>query len=160
TDDEARAPHGADARALADWQARHRPWIADADFARYREAKRVYARTNLGVHQLQRGFDYALVHPALSVSPPIRRAQASGAPRPQEGGERCALGGERQALGLPAGAAPEAVDAERQSVREVWARLDPNSDGGAERLCAVCAMKRVLVRAGVGDANGEKRMAG
>ncbi|MFO0762669.1 MAG: type III-B CRISPR-associated protein Cas10/Cmr2 [Byssovorax sp.] len=143
-----------DGRAVGQWRARHEPWIDTGSMTRYVDARAVYAHTNIDIHQGQRGFDYALVHHALFTRHEMRKEEASGARLLDEVGEKCTLCGERQALGLVSGDGGRgAVDAERHRVRETWAKIDPNSDGGAERLCAVCAMKRVLIRAGRTDDN-------
>lgn len=144
-----------DEQAVERWRARHGSWIEKESFARYEEARSVYANTNVNMHQTQRGFDYVLVHHALSTRHALRKQEASGALLLDEKGEKCTLCGDRQAIGLPRGAEHAVVDAQRQLVRELWAKLEPNSDGGSERLCAVCAMKRVLIRAGRTE-RGEK----
>lgn len=147
----ARRPTAEDQKAVAEWRARHTPWIDEEAFARYAQARLVFAKTNMNMHQVQRGFDYALIHHALFTRHALRKEEASGAVLLNEVGEKCTLCGERQALGLAPRHDTSTVDVQRESVREVWAKLDPNSEGGAERLCAVCAVKRVLVRAGVDD---------
>ncbi|CAN95843.1 Putative hydrolase of the HD superfamily [Sorangium cellulosum So ce56] len=148
-----------DAEALAAWRERHTTWIPGETFARYAEARYVYARTNRTVHQCERGFDYPLLHHALVSRHGLRKAEAQGAAIAEESGEKCTLCGLRQALG--AGDAGASVDAQRETARAFWRRFDRNSDDGAERLCAVCTMKRVLVRAGVAtDERGARRRVG
>ncbi|WP_437874914.1 type III-B CRISPR-associated protein Cas10/Cmr2 [Sorangium sp. So ce513] len=148
-----------EAAALAAWRGRHTTWIPSKTFARYAKARHVYARTNLTVHQCQRGFDYPLLHHALHARHALRKAEAQGAAITEESGEKCTLCGLRQALG--AGDAGANVDAQRETARAFWRRFDRDSDDGAERLCAVCTMKRVLVRAGISaDLHGTRRKAG
>lgn len=150
-----------DEQALQAWRARHTPWIPSEAFARYATARHVYARTNKGIHQLERGFDYPLIHHALHVRHGLRKAEAQGGGIAAEAGEKCTLCGVRQALGLPDGSEGRHVDSQRAALREFWKRLDRDSEGGAERLCAVCTMKRVLIRAGVDRSKPEtSRMAG
>lgn len=156
---QARAPELSpeDARALEGWRDRHTPWIPTEAFARYAEARHVYAKTNLGVHQLQRGFDYPLIHHALFTRHQVHKAEAHGATLSEEKGEKCTLCGLRQALG---GGVDASIDRQREVVRSFWRRFDRNSDGGSERLCAVCTMKRVLIPAGLRTENGVSRMVG
>lgn len=137
-----------DRNALETWRDRHLPWISSEAFAKYAEARYVYAKTNLAMHQSQRGFDYVLIHHALQIRHAIRKGEAQGSPITDEFGEKCTLCGLRQALtDQSADYAP--IDTQREAVRAFWERFDRNSEGGAERLCAVCTMKRYLVRAGV-----------
>lgn len=143
-------PSAEDREAVERWRARHTPWIEESAFALYAQARSVYAKTNQTMHQLQRGFDYALIHHALFTRHALRKEEASGAVLLDEVGEKCTMCGDRQALGLAPEHRNSTVDVQRDNVRNVWKKLDPVGEG-AERLCAVCAVKRVLVRAGVDD---------
>ena len=137
-------------KALDTWRNRHTPWIPTEAFARYAEARYVYAMTNLGMHQSQRGFDYPLIHHALHLRHAARKGEAQGATMAEEVGEKCTLCGERQALhGSSDDLLHQSIDSQRDAVRAFWEKLDRNSEGGAERLCGVCTMKRYVVRAGV-----------
>lgn len=150
-----------DDKALRDWRARHAPWIPSDAFAKYAAARHVYAKTNNIIHQSERGFDYPLIHHALQVRHALRKAEAQGVGIAEEAGEKCTLCGHRQALGFPDGSEGGHVDSQRAALRTFWRRFDRNSEGGAERLCAVCTMKRVLIRAGVErSTEGDPRTAG
>lgn len=148
-------------KELQDWHARHAPWIPGNVFARYSDARHVYAKTNHAIHRSGRGFDYPLLHHALHVRHNLRKAEAQSMQIIEEAGEKCTLCGHRQALGLPDGAEGGHIDSQRAALRAFWERFDRDSEGGAERLCAVCTMKRVLIRAGVERSKeGEPRMVG
>ncbi|SER20127.1 CRISPR-associated protein Cmr2 [Solimonas aquatica] len=128
------------------------PWLPPQSWAHYELAREVYARSHLDYHQMERGFDYALTHHQLGLRHALRKASNTAPAPAAEPGEKCTLCGQREALHGVNGAA--SLDYMRQSTREFWQdkKLDPDQTG-AERLCAVCALKRFLVKAdqGPGD---------
>ena len=142
-----------DIRALELRRKRLAPWVTPDIWARYELAREVYLRTNEKWTTMERGFDYALTHHQLVVRHGLRK-QAAPDPvsRNGEPGEKCSLCGKRTALGGEAEGRGSRgyVDNARQAARKLWMNnkdLDPEQKG-AERLCAVCAMKRFLVDAG------------
>lgn len=140
-----------DQRAIEARRARLAPWVPPEVWSRYELARDVFAQSHLELLQSERGFDYALTHHQLSARQAIRLQTNPALLGLEEPGEKCTLCGLREAL--HAGAVPgERLGQLRQSAREFWQheRLDPNRLG-AERLCAVCAMKRFLIEA---DQNG------
>ncbi|MEO5378628.1 MAG: type III-B CRISPR-associated protein Cas10/Cmr2 [Magnetococcus sp. DMHC-6] len=127
---------------------RHRlaPWVNKESWARYEWAREVHAYTNLAYHQMERGFDYALTHHQLLQRHALRKNATPYVLHLEEGGEKCTLCGQRQAL---SNGSASGVDGLRRQARQFWkiAILDPDQTG-AERLCAICTMKRFLVEAG------------
>ncbi|MQX37565.1 type III-B CRISPR-associated protein Cas10/Cmr2 [Roseospira navarrensis] len=137
----------ADHAAIAARRARLSPWVAPEVWAHYEQARDVYAHANLDLHQMERGFDYALTHHMLGVRHALREA-AHPAPIPDdEPGEKCTLCGEREALhGGPSGPLP--LWQARKHGRDFWRVKDLDRDEtGEERLCAVCTTKRFLIDA-------------
>ena len=126
-------------------EARLRPWVPIKIWAHYEQAREVYARSNLDFHQMERGFDYALTHHMLGVRHDLRKATDPAPANAEEGGEKCTLCGQREALRNDGNKA-KGLDGIREQARQFWAHeeLDPD-ETGAERLCAVCAVKRFLV---------------
>lgn len=137
----------ADLAAIAERRERLAPWVPDHVWWHYEAAREVAARSNLRLHQAERGFDYALTHHQLGVRHRLRREVRTEGRTEAEPGEKCTCCGRRQAL-TPGVAGHVASD--RADARVLWSikALDPE-ERGAERLCAVCAMKRFLVPAGV-----------
>ena len=138
---------------LASIKARRKrlaPWVTLDVWGRYEWAREVYAYTNLNMHQMERGFDYALTHHQLSVRHALRKIASPDNLGRAEPGEKCSLCGRRQALVADPSDSALAIDLSRRASRNFWAahkELDPERTG-AERLCAVCTMKRFLVAAG------------
>lgn len=142
-----------DLAQIAQRKARLAPWLPATTWHHYEGAREVFAHTHLNWHQMERGFDYALTHHQLVSRHALRHAQvrAEGLDL-DEPGEKCTCCGRRQAL---TGQRTASLVADRQAARAFWQNkaLDPE-ESGAERLCAVCAMKRFLVPAGK-DKNGQ-----
>lgn len=144
------APSAEDVQADAARAERLRPWVPRDVWDRYEQARDVFARVDLDLLQNERGFDYALTHHQLRARHAIRKQTAVAPPAAEHPGEKCTLCGRRSALGD--WGAPDAkraaIESRRQHVRKFWSQdwLDPE-ETGAERLCAVCAFKRFLVRA-------------
>ncbi|NKC15559.1 MAG: type III-B CRISPR-associated protein Cas10/Cmr2 [Gammaproteobacteria bacterium] len=123
------------------------PWVPAATWQHYERARAVYAQTHLRWHQMERGFDYALIHHQLSARHALRCAQAPAAGAlTGEPGESCTCCGRRQALSNEFSGH---IARDRQHAKAFWRvkALDPEESGG-ERLCGVCAVKRFLVIAG------------
>ena len=147
----AQGPHPAGGGAAADEQsiarrrARLKPWLPVEAAAHYELAREVFGAVNLGYTQNERGFDYPIVHHVLRTHHRLRRQRRSWTGGP-ESGEKCTMCGKRQALS----SRPDErhVDQARNEARRFWRdpQLDPDRTG-AERLCAVCAVKRFLVDA-------------
>ena len=129
-------------------RARLAPWLPVKVAAHYESAREVFAAVNLVYLQNERGFDYPIAHHALRMRHRLRAGTGrwSGG---SEFGEKCTMCGKRQALSdqpaQPSGT-PVRLDDAREAARTFWARgdLDPD-ERGAERLCAICAVKRFLV---------------
>ena len=141
-----------DRQAIGARQQRLAPWVNNETWARYELAREVFIRTNPSLATMERGFEYALTHHQLVVRHGLRRQTAPDpVSRDGEPGEKCTLCGKRTALGgeTEERRGRDHVDSARQAAREFWTNenLDPEQRG-AERLCAVCAMKRFLVDAG------------
>ena len=136
-----------DCKAIDERAARLAPWVPVKVWAHYEQAREVYARSNLDYHQMERGFDYAMTHHMLGVRHDLRKASDPAPAHAEEGGEKCTLCGQREALRNDDGKA-HGLDGIREQARQFWANkeLDPD-ETGAERLCAVCAVKRFLVKA-------------
>ncbi len=150
-------------------KAQLEPWMPPRLWGAYEDARAVYGRTNAGLLQGERGFDYALVHHQLKARHGLQkqrlRALRAGSGDP-EAGEKCTLCGTRAAL-CARGTQPEGTGAarhdaekpaemERQEVRAFWRTVEGkvlgrnragSAEAGRERLCAVCATKRFLVPA-------------
>ncbi len=125
------------------------PWVPCDIWARYQHARDVYAHAHLAIHQIERGFDYALTHHQLRVRLGLRKATSTAADDlAGEGGEKCTVCGRRQAL---TSGSEDTLDRSRAAARALWKTkaLDPDEEG-TERLCGVCAMKRFLVEADQG----------
>ncbi len=123
-----------------------RPWVSDDIWGHYEEAREVYYKTQASFLTAERGFDYALVHHQLSLWHTMRK-QARTYPRSAEGAaERCTICHHRAAL------EPDRtlrdLDSQRSAVRTFWTRLGRQLGEpawGEERLCGVCAFRRLLV---------------
>ena len=154
----AQAPHPSSERAGADQErigrrrARLGPWLPVRIAAHYEQAREVFGAVNLNYVQNERGFDYPIVHHVLRTRHRLR-AHGRHWPSGRESGEKCTLCGKRQALSDR----PDErhIDKAREEARNFWRvrNLDPE-ETGAERLCAVCSVKRFLVVAS-GDADDE-----
>ena len=149
-----------DRRKIMDREHRLKPFVPGEVWAHYSHARAVFARTNLPVHQLERGFDYALTHHQLRMRHALRKQQSAEAGVFGEQGEKCTLCGLRQAL-YNLGSRPDKLHGHRQAAREFWKpennrkrRLNPDPLQ-LDRLCGVCAMKRFLVEAGVDNGTGK-----
>jgi CRISPR-associated protein Cmr2 len=154
---EDREKAGKDREAISERRERLAPWVNREVWSRYEWAREVYAYTNLNMHQMERGFDYALTHHQLGVRHTLRKATSPDTLGMEEPGEKCSLCGRRQALVADPGDSAAAIDISRRSARNFWAfhkDLDPERTG-AERLCAVCTMKRFLVAAGSDPENNK-----
>ena len=154
----AQAPHPSSEQADSDQErigrrrARLGPWLPVRIAGHYEQAREVFGAVNLNYVQNERGFDYPIVHHVLRTRHRLRahgRHWSGGL----ESGEKCTLCGKRQALsGRPK---ERHIDKAREEAREFWRvrDLDPE-ETGAERLCAVCSVKRFLVVAS-SDADDE-----
>ena len=157
-------PSEAGRQAMAARQARLAPWIPPGVWAYYERVRGVFARTNLGYLEGERGFDYALAHHQVRVRHAMRKQTATYVDV-EEGGEKCTTCQEREALwpgrDRARSATVVAIDGRRATVREFWKarHLDPD-ETGAERLCGVCAFKRYLVPAHGLDAGLNRMWAG
>ncbi|MEN6464010.1 MAG: type III-B CRISPR-associated protein Cas10/Cmr2, partial [Syntrophaceae bacterium] len=150
-----------DRRKIVEREGRLKPFVPGDVWVHYSRARSVFARTNLPVHQMERGFDYALTHHQLRTRHALRGQQSSEAGIFGESGEKCTLCGRRQALYNLDGR-PDKLHGHRQAARAFWEsgndnqkkRLNPDPFQ-QDRLCGVCAMKRFLVEAGVDGESGE-----
>ena len=140
-------------------RARLAPWLPVKVAAHYELAREVFAAVNLGYLQQERGFDYPIVHHALRTRHRLRaesRRWNGGA----EFGEKCTMCGKRQALSdqpVQPDGTPVRLDDAREAVRKFWANEDLDPDKrGADRLCAICAVKRFLVVASSNVASSDK----
>jgi CRISPR-associated protein Cmr2 len=138
-----------DREKLAERRKRLMPWIPPDTWARYEWCRQVYGYTNINYLQNERGFDYAVTHHQLGVRHRLRKSTAPDPLELKEGGEKCTICGARQALVGKWKDENTRLDVSRKAAKKFWAHkeLDPE-ETGAERLCAVCAMKRFLVEAG------------
>ncbi|MGH8525807.1 MAG: hypothetical protein ACREXY_16860, partial [Gammaproteobacteria bacterium] len=123
------------------------PWVPKEVWGHYELAREVFARSRLDYHQMERGFDYALTHHQLGARHALRKATDPAPNQAEEPGEKCTLCGQREAL-RNGGDSEQRLDSVRQRARQFWSHKDLDPDEtGSERLCAVCAMKRLLVKA-------------
>ena len=133
----------ADQERIARRRARLRPWLPVRVAGHYEQAREVFGAVNLNYIQNERGFDYPIVHHVLRTRHRLR-AQSRNWSGGRESGEKCTLCGKRQALSDR----PDErhIDQAREQARRFWRTrdLDPERTG-AERLCAVCSVKRFLV---------------
>ncbi len=133
-----------------------RPWVPDSVWDRYEEARGVYTNTSKNYVEKERGFDYALVHHQLSLWHTMRK-QARPYPRDgEDAAERCTVCHHRAAL--EPGRDLLQVDHQRARVRLFWEKLGEKVGEpawGAERLCGVCAFRRLLVPFGQPDKVGD-----
>lgn len=144
----ARLPiNDADKDAIAARRARLCPWVTPEVWTHHELAREVYAHSSLDLHQIERGFDYALTHHMLGVRHAMREA-AHPAPIPaEEPGEKCTLCGEREALHAGSSGTTALWQA-RDHGRAFWrAKVLDRDETGQERLCGVCATKRFLIDA-------------
>ncbi len=143
-----------DRAAIDSRERRLRPFVSKEVWAHYNQTRAVFARTNLPVHQLERGFDYALTHHQLLVRHALRKQEAAEAGIAEEPGEKCTVCGRRQAL-YNRGKRADKLHSHREAAREFWSKARLNPDPRQQdRLCGVCAMKRYLVEAGVDRESG------
>jgi CRISPR-associated protein Cmr2 len=136
TDDEARFLRNENSRL-----SRIRPWVDDEAIRREVATRRAYQGIDPETTLLSTGADYPFIFHELKGR---LRLEKSGIDLkiPEQRGEMCTLCGERSAYGaLNENGKPVA----RQDLRNLWAELYPERHG-AERLCAVCSIKRFLVR--------------
>ncbi len=125
-------------------------WMDSASWASYEYTLSVFARTNSGL-LLYSGFCYAPAHHKLKAGHGMRRRLMT-LPEPTPADlsfEKCSLCHTRAALGnSDLGQGTGDCESIREQVRKLWQEreLDPE-ETGSERLCAVCATKRFLVRA-------------
>lgn len=136
-----------DAEAIAKRRARLAPWVPRDAWVHYELARDVFAHSSLIFHQIERGFDYALTHHQLRIRHAMREAADPAPIAAEEPGEKCTLCGQREALhGGTSGDAR--LGKLRQQTRKFWQRkdLDPEQ-AGEDRLCAICATKRFLIKA-------------
>ncbi len=125
-------------------------WMDPATWAGYEYTLSVFARTNKDL-LLHSGFCYAPAHHRLKAQHGARRRIMTlpGATPADLSFEKCSLCHTRAALGnSELGAGNKDSESIREQVRKLWKNreLDPEEQGN-ERLCAVCATKRYLVRA-------------
>jgi CRISPR-associated protein Cmr2 len=134
-------------RADEEREDRLKPWVEGRIWLHVEEVRDAYQKTNERYLNLERGFDYALTHHLLRQRHAQRKATAPDPAIAGALGEKCTLCGKRQAL-TPSKTA-DSIDSDRQAARSFWSHelLDPDRTG-AERLCAVCTMKRFLIPAG------------
>lgn len=136
-------------------EKRLKPFVSKDVWAHYSHARSVFAATNPKLHQLERGFDYALTHHQLRMRHVLRKQQSAEPGIFDEQGEKCTVCGRRQAL-YNLNGRPDKLHGHRQASRDFWQdtnenkgrRLNPDP-AQQDRLCGVCAMKRFLVEAGV-----------
>jgi CRISPR-associated protein Cmr2 len=124
------------------------PWVAAEVWQISETTRGVFGRANNGILNSERGFDFAVTHAMLRSVHDARKQVASWPKETAETGVKCTLCGLRSALtGAPA-AGVQGVDSLTETARIFWSheRLDPDRTG-AERLCAVCAMRRFAVEA-------------
>lgn len=133
-------------------EARFTPWLSQDQWNQSERTRYAFGNINPNLLQMERGFDYAVTNAQLRAVHQLRK-QAAVWPSPQSSGEdgvKCSLCGERSALTTApkSGRRAEHVDTLTDQARQFWANkeLDPE-ESGAERLCAVCATKRFLVKA-------------
>ena len=145
----AQAPHLSDGRIDDDrkriarrWD-RLLPWLPARVAGHYEHAREVFGAVNLGYLQNERGFDYPIVHHVLRTRHRLR-CRSRNWVGDSERGEKCTLCGKRQAISLRPG--EQHIDRAREAAREFWRNRDLDPERiGAERLCAVCSVKRFLV---------------
>jgi CRISPR-associated protein Cmr2 len=142
-----------DRQAMESRRKRLSPWVPQKVWGHYELAREVFARSCLDLHQMERGFDYALTHHQLGARHALRKATDPAATVSEEPGEKCTLCGQREALRNEDNG-DSRLDNVRALAREFWRNkeLDPDQTG-SERLCAVCAVKRFLVRADKTETN-------
>ncbi|MFP7753704.1 type III-B CRISPR-associated protein Cas10/Cmr2 [Thermodesulfobacteriota bacterium B35] len=134
-------------------------WMEAATWAVYDYTLSVFARTNENL-LLHSGFCYAPAHHRLKAQHGARRRIMTlpGATPADLSFEKCSLCHTRAALGnSDFGSRNTPGESIREEVRTLWKQrdLDPE-ETGSERLCAVCATKRYLVRADSLKENDEK----
>ncbi|WP_315783316.1 MULTISPECIES: type III-B CRISPR-associated protein Cas10/Cmr2 [unclassified Bradyrhizobium] len=136
-----------DQRAIEQRRRRLAPWMPVETWAHYELARTVFARSRLDFLQMERGFDYALTHHQLRIRHALRLASDPTPFVDDEPGEKCTLCGMREALHDDDGAG-DRLGSRRHGTRKLWSnpKLDPD-ETGSERLCAVCSVKRFLVKA-------------
>lgn len=145
----AQAPHpssdqvAADLASIARRRARLAPWLSPRVAGHYEQAREVFCAVNSAYLQKERGFDYPIVHHVLRTRHRLHVQSRSWAGGPAHG-EKCTLCGKRQAISWR----PDErhIDKAREEARKFWRvrDLDPERTG-AERLCAICSVKRFLV---------------
>jgi CRISPR-associated protein Cmr2 len=140
----------ADRQIIEARRQRLAPWVPIEVWGHYEQAREVFARSRLDLHQMERGFDYALTHHQLGARHALRKATDPATASAEEPGEKCTLCGQREAL--RSDGPGSRLDNIRALARTFWKHpeLDPD-ETGSERLCAICAMKRFLVKADQGN---------
>lgn len=124
------------------------PWVPAALWQISESTRAVFGVANNGILNCERGFEFAVTHAMLRSVHDARKQVASWPKETAETGVKCTLCGLRSALtGAPA-AAEQGIDNLTETARTFWShkKLDPDGTG-AERLCAVCAMRRFAVEA-------------
>jgi CRISPR-associated protein Cmr2 len=136
-------------------ETRMLPWVPAPLWQLSEATRAVFGRTNKGILHSERGFDFAVTHAMLRAVHDARKQVSSWPNETAELGVKCTLCGQRSALtDAPDGAGPHGVDSLTARARGFWSRkaLDPDRTG-AERLCAICAMRRFAVEADAGYEN-------
>lgn len=121
-------------------------FVSDEVYAHYNQSKYVFAKTNLNIHQMERGFDYALTHHQLRKRHEIRKCLNPEKGIFDEYGEKCTVCGKRQAL--YSNKIDDKLHTHRSKSRAFWNNPKLNPDPfKQDRLCSICATKRFLVQA-------------
>lgn len=139
-------------RALREQRTRRfTPWVSEAVWTHVEKARYAFGRTNANLFQMERGFDYGITNAQLRAVHQVRKQSTpwAHAVENEQAGVACTLCGQRMALSVDTESQSEHVDSLTHWARTFWSNeeLDPEKRG-AERLCAVCSMKRFLVVAG------------
>jgi CRISPR-associated protein Cmr2 len=128
-------------------------WISKDQWTHTERTRYAFGRINPGLLQMERGFEYAVTNAKLRAAHQLRKQAAlwPASGKAAEGGAKCSLCGQRSAL-VARGVSsqpPMHIDELTAAARVFWKcnELDPEGKG-AERLCAVCATKRFIVKAG------------
>ncbi|HDQ13636.1 MAG TPA: type III-B CRISPR-associated protein Cas10/Cmr2 [Sediminispirochaeta sp.] len=119
----------------------------------------ILKKTGKNYTSKQEGVFYEVTHRATQAALAAKKMQRSIRRKP-EPGEKCSQCGEFEVLHARAHGSGESVEKYRESINDFWDRFRSSGEfvsdfSDKERLCSVCALKRIIYRALKADRAGQ-----